>query len=63
MKNTWNIFTLILKNYIISFKDEMSFNSSHSSIITLCGLKLSFKSKSEISSFLYYFDVDALDNR
>jgi len=28
------IFTLILKNYILSFKDEMTFNFSHLLMIT-----------------------------
>jgi len=49
-----NFFTLILKNYIISFEDEMTSNSSHSLMITPCGKKLSFK---YVSEFLLYLVV------
>ena len=38
--------TLILKNYVMNFEDEMASNSSYS-LITPGGLKLSFESISE----------------
>jgi len=53
LKNKLN--KLILKNDIMNFENEMASNISHSLIITLCELKLSFKSVSKFLLCLIVF--------
>jgi len=46
----------------MNFKDEMDSNFSHLSMITSMRIKIIIRIDIRISSLLYCFDVDALDN-
>jgi len=50
-------FTLILKNNIMSFEEEMASNSFNSLMITSCGWKLSFEN---VLEFLFSLIVSIL---
>jgi len=50
------------KNCIMSFDDKMASNSPYSSMHNFIWIKIIIESVLEISSFIYYFNVDAFDN-